>query len=421
MQSKGDKMQYDRSLPYRQPPKKRRRVRGRFFVFLAILFGLIGLGIWGIVSLVSGPKLYELSYGRLEKDSRADALLVRVETAEPLASYSRVQYHATENQDVRVGDEIMTVFSLGYSSSYVEELENIRGKIAGIQEQRFLSGVIDSDVERFNQMIAEQTRQITAFARGARSGVRFVNLERDLTTLLSQRQAFIKGKQNETGDAELNALYNDEKEYEMKIQNWLTTYTAAVDGRVSYLFDGYEYHLRPETMASLTTENVAEMLKSSVAPPIPAEEKDMALPNIYRIVTPDEWYALLLVKEKSWSFADGTECEIAFAGFEEMQFVATVQSVKGDGDMALVVLRINEDMGSLINARKVSAILGGRVEGIMLPRSAIMENGARKGVYLEDGQTFVDVELKGMDDHGYALVAPREELKPGVKIRMRQP
>lgn len=406
------------------PPRRRgkRRIRGRFYVFLVVFLALIGLGVWGLISLFSGNELYTLSYGRLEEDALSDALLVRREQSEPLASYSRIQYKATEDQDVSAGDEILTVFSLGYSSSYVEELETIRGKIAEIQERNLLSGVRDTDIERFDQLILEKTDEVLTFARGDRAGVRFVDVERDLTELMQSRQEFIKGKQNETGDTELNELYNEEKEYEMKIQSWLTTYTAAVDGRVSYLFDGYEYFLTPETIPTLTVAGVSEMIKSTSPPEIPADQKDTALPNIYRIVTPDEWYVLMIAKS-DWSFGIGTECEISFEGFEDMQFTATVESMKDDeSGSLLVVLNVAEDMGPLINARKVKAILGGRVEGIMLPQKAIFETASGAGVYLADA-SFVPVELKSMDDYGYALVAPVQEgaLTPGMQIRMKQP
>jgi hypothetical protein len=366
-------------------------------------------------------KTATLAYGRLEKSSRAEALIMREEQTEGLASYSRVQYNATENQWVNVGDSILVAYNQGYASSYIDQLVQTRKQIAEMQDAKLLSGIKDTDIADFDAHIEEKTAEIMAFARGERVGVRFVDLERDLRDILTKRQEFIKSNNRESGDAELNELYDKEREIEIQIESWKREMFAETEGRVSYIFDGYEYFLKPENLSQLTVETVSGMLKSTATPTVPPEEKDKILPSLYRIVTPDEWYTLLVVKERDWGFADGTTIDLSFVGYEDMPFTATIQSVTGDGEQVLVVLRMSEDIGPLINARKVGVVIGGMTEGLMLPSKAIQTTGVQTGVYLEDGQTFIPVEVKGKDDYGQALVMPVEEgaLTPGMKVQIR--
>ena len=73
---------------------------------------------------------------------------------------------------------------------------------------------------------------------------------------------------------------------------------------------------------------------------------------------------------------------------------------------------------SLINARKLTAVIGGRVEGMRVPLSAVSVSGEQQGVYLYETGEFVPVRVIGHDSK-YALVMPVEDgaLQKDMRIR----
>lgn len=53
--------------------------------------------------------------------------------------------------------------------------------------------------------------------------------------------------------------------------------------------------------------------------------------------------------------------------------------MSGSQTELMVVLEMNEDIGPLINARKLTAVIGGRVEGMRVPLSAVSVSGEQQG------------------------------------------
>ena len=84
----------------------------------------------------------------------------------------------------------------------------------------------------------------------------------------------------------------------------------------------------------------------------------------------------------------------------------------------MVLLEMSEDVSPLINARKLTAVIGGRVEGMMVPLSSLKTQGGQQGVYRADTNAFVPVRVVGQDNK-HALIMPLENgaLAAGVKIR----
>ena len=188
-----------------------------------------------------------------------------------------------------------------------------------------------------------------------------------------------------------------------------------MDGRVSYSFDGFEAYLTTEVLDLLSAQNVRELLRNE-DPEQPAELRSQQ--NLYRIVDADHWYAIILTTDTNWTIGVGETCALYFAGSEDRTFQATVNAMSGSQTELMVVLEMNEDIGPLINARKLTAVIGGRVEGMRVPLSAVSVSGEQQGVYLYETGEFVPVRVIGHDSK-YALVMPVEDgaLQKDMRIR----
>lgn len=398
--------------------KGRYKIRGRFFIFLAIFLAVIVGCIWGIVALVqglSGPSDAAVTLGMLEDAVKMEALLLRDETVVSESSYVSISYKVSDNQLVSAGDEIVEVYEGGYSQSYVQELEQVRQNIMKYQQETILKNIINEDLQVYDEKIQSKSNELKALTRGETAG-KVVDMERELRNLMTQRQDYLKTTQAALADAQLTEYYEKEKTLQENINAWRKVVTSPIDGRISFYFDGFENFLSLTTLPDLTATDVQSMIKSTTAP-TPAKG-DIPVKNLFRVVNPNHWYVLLSAKD--WGIAVGQGCEISFSGYEGTNYMATVSSIVDDGDRDLVVLEVNEDMGSLLNARHVTVVIGGKVEGMVVPLGALVDSNGQNGVYLADGRTFVAVNVLGKDGYDALVesITPGE-LEAGMRVKVK--
>lgn len=404
-------MQYSSGTGMRRSsrPRRRVRIRPRFFIFLLLLVAIIigcVFGIRGLIGMIAGPQDATVSLGVLEDVKSFDALILRDEEIVRIDTYETILYKATEGQNVTAGDDVLDVFTSGYSEELNRQLEETQAEVRRLQQQvNPLGNVVDEDLMAFDTHIAQKEQEIQSAARGAAVS-KIVDLEKELRSLMEQRQDLIQKTQATFDNTELQAKLNDLERLERQIAAFRSPYKASSDGRVSFTSDGMEYFLNMDSLDSIAVADVQNMLKGTLPGTVPPEIK--AAVTLYRLVNPTNWYALIPVKD--WSYAVGFQgMEISFAGYEGITFVANVKSIhEGEGDHSLVVLEVTEDIGPLMNARSATVKIGGRIEGYVVPLSAIKEVGGRRGVYLLDGVTFVEISVLGRDDEN-ALVMPLNE------------
>lgn len=407
----------NRGTGMRQPMagkrKTRYRVKGRFFIFLALFVAVIvgiGFGISALVGLLAGPGDTLVTLGMLEDEKKLSAILLRDEQIVSKDNYVSISYSASENQNVKAGDEILDIYEIGYTQTLIQNLEQIRQSIMSYQQENILKNIINEDLQEYDNRIQEKSAAIRAVTRGEEKA-KLVDLERELRNLMSTRQDYLKRTQAVMEDSQLSRLYEQEKQEVEKINAYRNTLTSPRDGRVSFYFDGYEHFLNIDSLPDITASKAQELIRSTSAPA--TSNSTIPTKNLFRTVDPNRWYTLLVTKD--WGIAVGQTCELRFSGYEDMIFTAEVTNIENEDGRELVVLEIREDIGPLLNTRHVTAVIGGRIEGMVVPLSALKENNGRRGVYLSDGQTFVPVNVVGKDFRD-ALVMPENEgdLVPGV-------
>ena len=168
-----------------------------------------------------------------------------------------------------------------------------------------------------------------------------------------------------------------------------------------------------EVLNSLKTRRSVRAYQDTQVP-----DELRAQQNLYRLVEPNEWYVVFTTKAPTWKIGIGETCAIYFESFEDITYTAKVRALNSTGDDLLVMLEMSEDVSPLINARKLKAVIGGRVEGMMVPLSSLKTQAGQQGVYRADTNVFVPVRVVGQDSK-HALIMPLEDgaLSSGVKIR----
>ena len=403
--------------PENRPVRKKRRrnvVKPRFFVFLAVcVLLLVGLfsGVRALVRLLVNNDA-AISYGMIEDVTTVDALIVRSETCVRAESYGKIDYLVPEESYVSAGTPVVNVYATGYSGEKMTELENLMTDIQQRQKQA-LGSIINVTIDDYNNSISAQTAAIRSAIAG--DPAQLDTLDQQLRTLMSARQDYIEKTTEAKEDATLAQYYASKTQLQSQISTWMTQYPADNAGFVSFTFDGLEPYLNPDTLDALDGAAVKELLRES-NPAVPDELRSQQ--NLYRLVQPNEWYVVFTTKASTWKIGIGETCALYFRSYEDITYNATVRQLSGTGDELVVILEMSEDVSPLLNARKLTAVIGGRVEGMMVPLSALKTEGSQQGVYLMESNTFVPVRVVGQDSK-HALIMPLEDgaLTSGTRIR----
>lgn len=379
---------------------RKRRVKPRFFVFIAILLVAAFLLARPLLTASSGVEsIIDVNSSITQS---MDCVIIRDESVTTSDSTVRVEYIARENTEVSQGDTIASLFTTGYTESLLTRLEEIRQNIQAYHKT-LLGTIVDSDLDRLDAVVdicADDFRNlVTQQTRG--------NLQtviEQLETAMVNRQDYMR--QNKRDDTRLTQLYDQENTQLNSIQSWRVDSTADRDGVLSFYIDGYENDLTAASLDSLTPADIRAVLAGSNL----ATTADTRSTGIYRIVNQDTWYVALVSSADDWIPVVGQNYYLQFEGFADLEYSATVTNVQKSSGTVLAIFEINQPIGPMIYQRTGRATLSISLSSLAVNTRALYNQDGQLGVWLNDvpGGTFVPVEVLSTEGD-YSLIQPLVE------------
>ena len=379
---------------------RKRRVKPRFFVFIAILLVAVFLLMRPLLTASSGVEsIIDVNSSITQS---MDCVIIRDESVTTSDSTVRVEYIARENTEVSQGDTIASLFTTGYTESLLTRLEEIRQNIQAYHKT-LLGTIVDSDLDRLDAVVdicADDFRNlVTQQTRG--------NLQtviEQLETAMVNRQDYMR--QNKRDDTRLTQLYDQENTQLNSIQSWRVDSTADRDGVLSFYIDGYENDLTAASLDSLTPADIRAVLAGSDL----ATTADTRSTGIYRIVDQDTWYVALVSSADDWIPVVGQNYYLQFEGFADLEYSATVTNVQKSSGTVLAIFEINQPIGPMIYQRTSRATLSISLSSLAVNTRALYNQDGQLGVWLNDvpGGTFVPVEVLSTEGD-YSLIQPLVE------------
>ncbi len=367
---------------------RRVRIKGRFFVFLA----LVALIVFFIVRpyLSFGEKTEVISMASSNYTKTMSAVIVRNESLVTAESVARIEYIAAEDTLVNPGDVVCYLYSTGYSESELKKLETIRENIQAYHKT-MLKNIIDANLERLDLVVDQWALQFKALVTGKTSG-NLITVTRQLENAMVARQEYMRS--NMRSDLKLNNLYAQENTRLNSIASWRVESAAKSAGVVSFYTDGYEEYLNASTIASLTASEVKKVLAGESL-----GGSSNRVKSVYRMVDQSTWYVAILTDGKSWNPIVDQEYSMQFDGFEDLTFTAKVTTVSQSEGSVLAVFRIDAPIGPMIYQRQARASVSITFTGLSVSTKAIKEQNGQTGVWLYDvpGGTFVPVTVLSSD------------------------
>lgn len=380
---------------------RRKRVTGRFFVFL--------LALLVIAFLILRPRLFPgsketvIMMANADQRQMVDCVIIRDESVTLSESTARVEYIAPENSLVAADSTVANLYATGYSESLLNNLETTRKKIQDYHKQ-LLANIVDSQLQELDQRVNRKAIEFKNLITRQTIG-NLKTVASQLETEMVRRQDYLR--QNKRGDSKLTKLYDEENARLSSIQSWRTVSNADRDGVVSFYIDGYESDLTPDALKTLSIAQVRSVLAGERL-----ENTRQTLNNgIYRIVNQNRWYVAVLYNGNTWTPMVGqNNYYIQMEGFEDLSYTASVYSVQKENDSTLAVFEVRDPIGPLIYRRTGRAQFSITLTGLSVRVEALYNENGQMGVWLYDvpGGTFVPVEVLSTDGN-IAMIQPMVE------------
>ena len=390
--------------------RRKKRVTGRFYIFLLILLVIAFLIVRPHLSF--GSREAVIMAAQSEFTQNMDCVIVRDETVAASESTAHIEYVAAEGTLVNAGDTVAYVYSAGYSESLLQKLEETRSKIQDYHKTVILNNIKDDNLSRYDTIVNMMAAQFKLLVNHDSYGS-LLTAARQLETAMVNRQEYLR--QNKREDVKLSKLYDEETTRLNNIQSWRKVENASQRGVISFYTDGYESVLSAENIASLSAADINTVLAGERLTTPSAKET-----AVYRIVNQDCWYVALVTDAKTWNPVVGQPYTLQMEGFEDLSFTAFVTSVQKESGSILAVFQINDPIGPLIYQRTGRAKLTATISGLSVSSKALSEENGQIGVWLIDvgGETFIPVEVLSSDGSN-ALIQPLVDGALGIGQAVR--
>jgi hypothetical protein len=380
---------------------RRKRVTGRFFLFL--------LALLVIAFLILRPRLFPSSketvimMANADQRQTVDCVIIRDESVTLSESTARVEYIAAEDSLVTEGTTVANLYATGYSESLLNALETTRKKIQDYHKQ-LLANIVDSQLQELDQKVNRKAIEFKNLITRQTIG-NLKTVASQLETEMVRRQEYLR--QNKRGDSKLTKLYDEENTRLASIQSWRTVSNADRDGVVSFYIDGYETDLTPSALNTLSIAQVRSVLAGERL----ENTRKTLSDGIYRIVDQDRWYVAVLYAGNTWTPMVGQDnYYIQMEGFDDLSYTASVHSVQKENDTTLAIFEVRDPVGPLIYKRTGKAQFSITLTGLSVRVEALYNENGQMGVWVYDvpGGTFVPVEVLSTDGT-IAMIQPMVE------------
>ena len=387
----------------------RKRVTGRFYVFLMLVAALV-LFLFRD-SIFGASEVVNVLDGAASDVRSAQAVIIRDELPATETQVTRVEFVADEHTLVKKNDTVAYVYSLEYSEKKLQELNRTRKNIQEYHKV-VLGKELDSQLEVYDLNVKQKALELKSLVLRTTHG-NLLKLIDQLTDAMEQRRQYMSA--NMRSDAKLIKYYDDETQKLNSIESWRTARTADRDGVVSFYMDGYESALSVDRLEELS---VADMRAVLAGESLDGSASRTVTP-IYRIVDQNKWYLSVLSADGSWNPVIGTLYNFQLEGYEDLVYSGTVIRVQKTGSTVMAQLEVTDPIGPLIYQRAGNVVLGTNLSGLLVPSRAVSQMNGQSGVWLYDvpGGTFVPVAVLNNDGKN-ALILPLVEGVIGAGSRV---
>lgn len=332
------------------------------------------------VNLDSNPYQTEVALTYSISDSvEASGVIVREEQViSGQASGGVVSYQQSDGTVVRKGSVIAEVYNSSNDISIRRQIRALEELIAALSKVSDARSAEYSSTETINRQInAEIDDYIALIHQGQVSDLS--DSKAELLYLLSQKDVVMG--EAESYASRITQLQTEVDSLNTRLSGSLVQYTSPEIGYFARMTDGYEAVLTPNSINTMTVEQLRTFSREKVV---------FDNSNLGKIVTDHHWYyAAVLPAADAEKFILGDTVYLNFNMYNITQIPFTVKEVRtdeSDPDHCMVLLSTSHMVPELLMVRNPSVQIDfTSYTGLRIPAKAKRYEGQQVGVYVQDG------------------------------------
>lgn len=370
----------------------RRKVKPRFIFFILTLFIII----FFLARYLNKPIIsHAVEAGDMHLEYNSEAILVRDEEIYNAPEYGRATYYVNEEEYVHREDLVATIFKANYQEEMVDQLYNIQEKIVKYQQESILNDIADHDIKNIQSKVDALIYEIQTHVKNDTLSD-LDKEEKEFRNLLLQRQQLIEKKT--VPDSYLQKLNEEEAKISRQLKEWKIDIMAPRSGLLSYQIDNLENILTFNSLEELDSNSYRDLINWRFADDSEnkTEQTQVGSP-FFRIIDTEKWYIVCEIKYPEVFFRENETVSISFLDFEDKMLEGVVNRIIDGNNTFLLVIEFREGIKDFINTRNTSIRISKSVNGLVVPKRAIVDRRNKKGVFKirENEMIFTDVDIIG--------------------------
>lgn len=355
----------------RPAPKKQRQRAGSHRGLMLITFTLLFVYLAGyLLAFLNKPSIgvEKVAYGTIDVPAVYKGLIVRDEVVVQSDRTGQPVYNYPENERVKRNALICSIKNVETTKIIEDEIEKIDRDILKTQRNRSDLSIFKEDISLIESRIDNAVASYTYKFIG--------NKISDVYGLRTQVENQLN-KRNEIWLLEntdsLSALTEEKSQYEAQLADNISSIRTEYSGILSLYVDGFEDKLTPDTLDSITEEQ----LKMEIVPELISKSKAIeAGQPAFKIVRSNIWYIAAYVPNeaaKDWVVGDVKVINTS-TGDEDVEVQMTIERLDVGSSKTYCVFRTDKSAVDFLGLRTVDFTVSGDIyKGIKIPNAAIVE------------------------------------------------
>lgn len=327
--------------------------------------------------------------GSVEEKITKEAVVIRDEQV-IFAEYSgTVKPNTDEGSRIQRGYKVATIYKKDVDEKVETEIENLEKEIKDIKKGS--NGILSNDIESINSDIEKITNEVQSKSL-SKDIVNLKESKKEIISLVNKKNSI---QNNSVAATNIENMESEKEILENKIDKYTEFVLARNSGIVSFNADGFEDDLTYENMDKLNFD----ILKNIENKPnlIRSDKKVKLGDPILKVINNHSFYlAVVLDNSEFKKFKVGDNVKLAN---KDIKLDAMVyDKYKDKNSKNIAIFEISQQNRKIYDTRVLEFdIIYKQLEGIKIPKDAIITKDSKKGVYrISETGNVEFVELQGV-------------------------
>lgn len=313
-----------------------------------------------------------------------NVVVIREEKIITSDTQGTLHFKISNGERVARNGTIANIYSNAEASATVSRIEQLKSRIADIEEMQSYNDVEAADIKLANNKVNAALNQLL---RGIGAND-YSNVTDDATQLIMNisRRQMITGEQTDFSK-HLDELKNELEQLNASLPEPLGSITTEQSGYFVSITDGYENVLSCENIDEITPEFINSL-----------KTKETPKNAIGKIVSDYTWYIAANVSVSDslkYKVGDKLVLQTALKSSPEINVEVEKITTSKEADLAVIVFSCQEMNNELASIRKGSMTVVDKVHsGLKVPTKALRFQYDKTGVFVRSGMTLKFVGVK---------------------------